>query len=113
MVVFGVVTFSTHTPTVASSTSCGSNLGTARVYNINFLDASPAKGTDRFQVIDGGGLPPSPVSGIVTVCTSDGVCSDVPFLIGGNPESPVEVDYAPEPSGSAVNKSRVYWNIEQ
>lgn len=113
VVVFGVVTFSTHTPTVASSTSCGSNLGTARVYNINFLDASPAKGADRFQVIDGGGLPPSPVSGIVTVCTSDGVCSDVPFLIGGNPDSPVEVDYAPEPSGSAVNKSRVYWNIEQ
>lgn len=113
VVVFGVVTFSTHAPTVASSTSCGSNLGTARVYNINFLDASPAKGTDRFQVIDGGGLPPSPVSGIVTVCTSDGVCSDVPFLIGGNPNSPVEVDYAPEPSGSAVNKSRVYWNIEQ
>ena len=113
VVVFGVVTFSTHTPTVASSTSCGSNLGTARVYNVNFLDASPAKGTSRFQVIDGGGLPPSPVSGIVTVCTSDGVCSDVPFLIGGNPNSPVEVDYAPEPSGSAVNKSRVYWNIEQ
>lgn len=113
VVVFGVVTFSTHTPTVASSTSCGSNLGTARVYNINFLDASPAKGTDRFQVIDGGGLPPSPVAGVVTVCTSDGVCSDVPFLIGGNPKSPVEVDYAPEPSGSAVNKSRVYWNIEQ
>ncbi|WP_332820874.1 pilus assembly protein [Pseudomonas sp.] len=113
VVVFGVVTFSTHTPTVASSTSCGSNLGTARVYNINFLDASPAKGSDRFQVIDGGGLPPSPVSGIVTVCTSDGVCTDVPFVIGANPESPVEVDYAPEPSGSAVNKSRVYWNIEQ
>jgi type IV pilus assembly protein PilY1 len=113
VVVFGVVTFSTHTPTVASSTSCGSNLGTARVYNISFLDASPAKGTDRFQVIEGGGLPPSPVSGIVTVCTSDGVCSDVPFLIGGNPNSPVEVDYAPAPSGSAVSKSRVYWNIEQ
>lgn len=113
VVVFGVATFSTHTPTVASSTSCGSNLGTARVYNVNFLDASPAKGTERFQVIDGGGLPPSPVSGIVTVCTSDGVCSDVPFLIGGNPSSPVEVDYAPEPSGSAINKSRVYWNIEQ
>lgn len=113
VVVFGVVTFSTHTPTVASSTSCGSNLGTARVYNINFLDASPAKAVDRFQVIDGGGLPPSPVSGIVTVCTSDGVCTDVPFVIGANPESPVEVDYAPEPSGSAVNKSRVYWNIEQ
>lgn len=113
VVVFGVATFSTHTPTVASSTSCGSNLGTARVYNINFLDASPAKGADRFQVIDGGGLPPSPVSGIVTVCTSDGACTDVPFVIGGNPNSPVEVDYAPEPSGSAVNKSRVYWNIEQ
>lgn len=113
VVVFGVATFSTHTPTVASSTSCGSNLGTARVYNINFLDASPAKGADRFQVVDGGGLPPSPVSGIVTVCTSAGVCTDVPFVIGANPESPVQVDHAPEPSGSAVNKSRVYWNIEQ
>lgn len=113
VVVFGVVTFSTHTPTVASSNSCGSNLGTARVYNLSFLDASPARVEERFQVVEGGGLPPSPVSGIVTVCTSDGNCTDVPFVIGANPESPVQADYAPEPSGSAVNKSRVYWNIEQ
>lgn len=113
VVVFGTATFSTHTPTVPSSNSCGSNLGTARAYNVNFLNASPV-GAQRYEQIDGGGLPPSPVAGIVTVCDANGAnCEDVPFLIGGNPKSPVEVDYTPAPTSSAVNKSRVFWNIEK
>ena len=66
--VFGVTTFSTHTPAVPVSGECTSNLGTARVYNINYLNATSANGTaSPFQVVAGGGLPPSPVAGMVTL----------------------------------------------
>ncbi|MOA50363.1 hypothetical protein D3C78_1733680 [compost metagenome] len=108
MVVFGKVTFSTHMPKVPDVNSCGSNLGLSRVYNLSYLD-----GTGTFQVIAGGGLPPSPVAGIVHVCTAGGDCFDAPFLMGGDPDSPVEVEYKLKPSGAAVNKSRVYWYMEQ
>jgi Tfp pilus tip-associated adhesin PilY1 len=85
--VFGTTTFSTHTPTVLNPGACVSNLGTARVYNIGFANARSRNGTsDRSQVISGGGLPPSPVAGLVTL--DDG--RTVPFLIGGDPDSPLE-----------------------
>lgn len=108
VVVFGKVTFSTHMPKLPDINSCGSNLGLSRVYNLSYLD-----GTGTFQMIAGGGLPPSPVAGIVHVCTAGGDCFDAPFLMGGDPDSPVEVEYKLKPSGAAVNKSRVYWYMEQ
>jgi len=118
VVVFGVVTFSTHTPTVISSNSCGSNLGTARVYNIAYLNAAPV-GNSRYEKIAGGGLPPSPVAGMVTVKKpvgdgdgdGDGTMT-VPFLIGGDPNSPLEGEIPGIPSSSAVGKRRLYWYIK-
>jgi len=108
--VFGTVTFSTHEPTPSEAGSCGSNLGTARVYNISYRNASSRNGTlDRHQEIVGGGLPPSPVAGMVTL--DDG--RTVPFIIGAKPTSALEGGEPPPPSDVFRPKGRVYWNIKK
>lgn len=110
--VLGVVTFSTHRPTPPNPNNCGSNLGEARVYNLGFLDGSPA-GTNRFAVITGGGLPPSPVAGMVTVNVPSKGLITVPFVIGANPDSPLE-GKSPVPIATPANfKTRAYWLLEQ
>ncbi len=115
VVLFGEVTFSTHMPTVPEPGSCSSNLGTARVYNVSFLTGSAVgDATSRFAEIAGGGLPPSPVSGMVTVTNpATGQPMTVPFIIGASPTSPVEVTLKTGTSGAAGNKERVYWYIER
>lgn len=105
--VFGVVTFSTHQPAVATPGLC-SNLGEARVYNINYLNAEGQEG-ERYALLAGGGLPPSPVAGMVTL--DDG--SLVPFIIGANPDSPLEGSPPTAPPSVDQPAARVYWNIEQ
>lgn len=123
---YGVVTFSSHMPVVNSPNSCASTLGTASVYNINYLDASSANGTaDRFQTIVGGGLPPSPVAGMVTldsttVTNADGTTETVPgqtvpFVIGANPNSPLESELGGGGGSvtSSLPKVRTYWYIQQ
>ena len=108
--VFGTVTFSTHEPTPAEAGSCGSNLGTARVYNISYRNATSRNGTlDRHQEIVGGGLPPSPVAGMVTL--DDG--RTIPFIIGAKPTSALEGAEPPPPSDVFRPKGRVYWNIKK
>jgi len=112
--VFGTTTFSTHEPTVPDAGTCESDLGTARVYNLRYLNATSRNGTDnRYEVITGGGLPPSPVAGEVYL---DGMDPDtdepIPFLIGGGrnrtePELPVG------PPSSLQPKSLTYWFIEK
>jgi len=109
----GVVYFSTHTPTSASN--CGRNLGLARSYALNFMTMAGAKtGGLAFNHFGGGGLPPSPVAGIVTVTKADGTTVNVPFVIGAgstaraNPLAPI----LPEISVSA-QRSRVYWYVEK
>lgn len=73
----GLVYFGTNQPIVPSTTTCQANLGTARSYSVNFLT-----GASRFSLLDGGGLVPSPVFGIVTVNVG-GTERKLPFLIGG------------------------------
>jgi len=108
--VFGTVTFSTHEPTAPEAGSCGSNLGTARVYNISYRNATSRNGTlTREQVIVGGGLPPSPVAGMVTL--DDG--RTIPFIIGAKPASALEGSEPPPPSDVFRPKGRVYWNIKK
>lgn len=103
--VYGVVTYSTHTPSVPSSGQC-SNLGTAKVYNVNYLNASPSY-SSRYSPVAGGGLPPSPVAGMVTL--DDG--TTVPFVIGADPSSALEVRPPPAPDTSTQPKARIFWNI--
>lgn len=110
--VFGTVTFSTHKPTTLDANSCSSNLGTSNVYNIRYLNAASANGTElRYQHISGDGLPPSPVAGKVTL--DDG--STVPFVIGARPTSGLEAGVTGSGLTMSVNqsKARVYWYIQQ
>ena len=53
------------------------NLGVARSYSVNYLT-----GAFVSNVLDGGGLPPSPVTGFVNV-TVNGQDVTLPFVIGG------------------------------
>lgn len=119
--IFGTVTFSSHKPAVPTPGSCKSNLGTAFVYNVAYANA--ASMGDRSQQIEGGGLPPSSVGGLVTLdsvdANGDGDTNDpgeagvtVPFITGAS-EKPLEITSPPPPPGAAQPKSRVYWNIEQ
>jgi type IV pilus assembly protein PilY1 len=114
--IFGVVTFSTHQPTAPLAGVCTSNLGTARVYSVSYLDASSENGTaSRFQVLPSNiGLPPSPVAGMVTLGSSDGG-QTVPFCIGCSKTSPLEGSEPTIPPGSTLSqpKGRVYWYIQR
>ena len=78
----GFTFFGTNQPVVPEANSCEPNLGTARGYRVNFLT-----GEAKNVVFDGGGLPPSPVTGLVEV-TINGEIRIVPFIIGGgNPDT--------------------------
>jgi type IV pilus assembly protein PilY1 len=109
--VYGTVTFSTHQAATAPDPGvCVSNLGTTMVYNVNYANAAalPSVGT-RAQEVKGGGLPPSPVAGLVVL--DDGTTA--PFIIGSNPESPLEGGEPPSFSTFTQPRGRVYWYIEQ
>ncbi|MDP3190592.1 PilC/PilY family type IV pilus protein [Rhodoferax sp.] len=58
----GTTFFGTNKPTPPSVLSCNANLGEAKGYALD-----PFKGTLDFTVFDGGGLPPTPTVGIVTI----------------------------------------------
>lgn len=66
LIASGMVTFSTNRP-VTDSNSCSTELGEARGYWVNLLNASGAIGVsgicggDRSSTFIGGGMPPSPV----------------------------------------------------
>lgn len=100
--VFGQVAFNTHQPTAPAAGSCTS-LGTNRAYSISYRDASNPTG-DRFVVLEGGGLSPSPVAGTVKLDDDE----EVPFICMLDCFEP-----PPEYSSQARPKARVYWNIEQ
>lgn len=75
----GFTYFGTNQPALPSSLACKS-LGDARAYQVNFVTGATAS-----ELLDGGGLPPSPVQGIVNVTDAQGDTLFVPFLLGGNP----------------------------
>lgn len=106
--VFGTTTFSTNQPTPAEPGECTNNLGTARVYNVSYENAAAANDTRSAQ-IPGGGLPPSPVAGMVQL--DDG--TTVPFIIGADADSPLAGREPQTPGTTKVPKSRIYWNLEE
>lgn len=69
----GLIFFSTNRPVATLPGQCAANLGEARGYAVNLLNASGAVGTEelcggtRSGTFIGGGLPPSPVVGSVPV----------------------------------------------
>ena len=104
--IFGEVTFSTHIPHVAAAGQCASELGTTRLYNVDYRGVSSS-----FTTLPPVGLPPSPVAGMVTL--DDG--TTVPFCIGCSPDSPLEADEPTPPTSTAPaqTKNRVYWYIRR
>ncbi|MGA0023072.1 MAG: pilus assembly protein [Burkholderiales bacterium] len=69
----GLVFFSTNRPIPATPGVCTGNLGEARGYALNLLNGAGAVGTEalcggiRSGTFTGGGLPPSPVTGVVPI----------------------------------------------
>jgi len=115
----GTVFFSTNRPTPNSTPgSCGTNLGEARGYAVNLLNASGVIGTgqlcggSRSGTFSGGGIPPSPVVGIVPVRQPDGSVKPTNVLIGGinldtGTGSPIGAQEPKVPIKQI--RSRVYW----
>ena len=109
----GLVFFSTNRPIPATPGVCTGNLGEARGYALNLLNAAGAVGTEalcggiRSGIFTGGGLPPSPVTGVVPIGGKP-----VSVMIGGINRS----GGASSAIGSqkvkpniAQKRSRVYW----
>lgn len=107
--VFNTITFSTHRPTPPVDGAC-TTLGTATVYNLNYKNGDATNASQvRGETIIGGGLPPSPVAGMVILDNGQ----KVPFIIGANPESALQGGSPAAPAGAKRPKSRVYWNIKK
>lgn len=108
----GITYFSTNKPSAPAANSCSANLGVAKVYSAPLFC-----GAATSQILTGGGLPPSPVTGVVSVSyisplTGQTVSKQVPFIIG-----------APNSKGSGIEGSKVtpiispvrkrrYWYLE-
>jgi type IV pilus assembly protein PilY1 len=108
----GVVYFATNRP--VSAPVCKAVLGEARSYAISFLDGSGKRapggagtGDDAYsEVLTGGGLPPSPVAGLVDI---NGTV--VPVCLGcGDRRSAFEAGSPPIDPGPVRRK--VYWKFK-
>ena len=124
LTVGGFTYFGTNTPQVPSSTSC-TTLGTARGYAVNFLTGNKMPGGSLYTTFATGGLPPSPVAGLVTVPVN-GTDRLVPFCLGcGNPMAGSDGSSAAGPDdtsslgGSKPKipvppiRKRIYWYIDR
>lgn len=116
LTVAGKTYFGTNEPTMAASNSCSTNLGVARGYQL-----SPLDGTYSSGIYKGGGMPPSPVAGLVNVTTTvNGVATNflVPFVIGGYDPTCVGADCSSslgtiKPTITVpTSRSRSYWYQE-
>jgi type IV pilus assembly protein PilY1 len=100
--------FGTNRPgSAASGNSCSAGLGIARSYAMPLFCVTPTS-----AVLVGGGLPPSPVTGIVNVLMPDGTTRQKSFVIGApNPQhSSIGVGEPTKPTG--LPRTRRYWYQE-
>ena len=109
--VFGVTTFSTHRATDPTPGTCSTSLGEARVYNVGYADAVGATNEQgaRSEKLASGGLPPSPVAGLVKLDSGQ----VVPFLIGGSAASALEGSPPKRLKIIDKPKGRKYWYIRK
>jgi type IV pilus assembly protein PilY1 len=73
----GITYFGTNRPNATNQHSCNANLGEARAYQFSLFC-----GAVTSTVLLGGGMPPSPVGGFVTMTVGSST-QLVPFIIGG------------------------------
>lgn len=110
LVTAGYVFFGTNQPTAPSANSCTSSLGVAKGYRLQ-----PFAGQYASVNFSGGGLPPSPVSGVVNIKQADGTYIQTPFLIGGGNPDCVGSDCASALGGQkppisvSTRRTRTYW----
>ena len=113
LAVAGYVYLGTNTPPAPNTNSCVNSLGVAQGYQL-----STYAGTYTKIQFDGGGLPPSPVAGVVNIVVG-GVVKEVPFIIGGgNPNCTGGADCKSAEGGQKppikvpTTRKRNYWYIE-
>lgn len=119
LTIAGVTYFGTNTPSSTTGSSCMANLGIANGYSVDYLTGNATGGVRYAQYI-GGGMPPSPVAGVVSI---DGV--KLPFCIGCTSPPPAPGTGTPAVNqctsaleGCKVNinptgsRYRSYWYIE-
>jgi type IV pilus assembly protein PilY1 len=108
LTVAGTTYFSTNRPKPPEAGSCNVDLGDARAYGLTFYGGTPNKTQPDGTIgtpLTGGGLPPSPVGGVVQF--EDG--KQVAFIIGGGDKgSSVEGGRVTIPVASTRRK--LYWN---
>jgi type IV pilus assembly protein PilY1 len=102
----GKAYFGTNQPyTPGSTTSCTKpNLGRAMGYEMPLFCVS-ATGAE----FEGGGLPPSPVSGLVTLTKPDGSTGLVPFVIGAPNSKRSAIEGSPVTVKVDYPRRRRYW----
>ncbi|MDD5299887.1 MAG: PilC/PilY family type IV pilus protein [Gallionella sp.] len=113
LTVAGYTYLGTNQPT--ASNSCSANLGIARGYRLG-----PLSGAYTSTVFAGGGLPPSPVAGVVSVTVAgETTPSLVPFVIGGGGDPGcVGADCSSALGGAkpsinvSTSRTRTYWYQE-
>ena len=107
----GVTYFGTNQPTPPSDVQCVGNLGIARGYQL-----ATFTGSATFTKFDGGGLPPSPVGGLVNIMVN-GKNQLTPFLIGGGGTGVGNAPSSLAPINPLLNvkrkRSRTYWYNER
>lgn len=102
----GSVIFGTNLPATASSSTCTSNLGEARLYSLNYLNGSATidqdqngslTTADRYMVHPGGGYPPTPIP--------------VSVVINGRTyQAAISGTYVVSPPGPPLGRRyRTYW----
>jgi type IV pilus assembly protein PilY1 len=102
----GATYFGTNRPTPASSTTCRADLGEAYAYKFPLFCGVPTKPNS----IAGGGLPPSPVGGIVTL-NVNGQDVKMPFIIGSGEGNSSFKPGEPKPPIPPV-RTRQHWRID-
>ena len=118
LTVAGYTYFGTNTPSPVRPGACYPDLGIARGYAVSFLNGQGINNGPRYVVFDNGGLPPSPVFGMVSVTQSDGSTRLVPVLIGGGKQGGGGGDATSSLGGQEVKpasvgkRKRTYWYTE-
>lgn len=97
LTVAGKVYFGMNQSDIPAAGSCTANLGIARGYKVDIFN-----GTATRNIFAGGGMPPSPIAGLVTM---DG--QTVPFLIRG--KGPSAFDPSVPELDFSGGRQRTYW----
>jgi type IV pilus assembly protein PilY1 len=112
LTIAGVTYFGTNRPTPADPGTCSANLGEARSYQLPLVCKTPT-----FSKLEGGGLPPSPVGGVVEVTYTDPLTGEeetrhVPFIIGGDNEKHSPIEASRVTIAVPPRRTKIYWHTE-